>query len=529
MPVVTTRPNATIQLGSGWSVVGAGGVAHTATADEVDTTYVQSTVRCRLDSQVLKLALGDIAIPAGSKIFSVRMRIRTERVTGFVIQPLCIFIFVALVIRAAFTVNITVLIKLSLSFLVPRTVTTGWTTNDQPALLQHPDGGEWTQDSFNAHQFHIAREALGGPLRISAVYADVTYNERPVGTATGPTGTVTDTTRPLVSWTYADLDGDRQQSYSVRVFTAAQYGAVGFDPATSVAYTESGWLPGEDLSWTVARDLINQAYRAYVTVEQVWEGIGTHRSVPTFVGWTQNVPGPGTPVLNGTFEDGLNRVRLNLAAGPAPATETYDVEYSDNLGLTWAFVRDGRQIGHDGAGNAVLYDHQARLNRVRRYRIQAFRTLGTVKVASNTSNTVDVTPRSFRFWLKDPLAPSLNMVLPLENDEYLLPRSEGVFHPLVADGRDARAIVVSGPAWGREGEWQLGFPPSVGQAGWDAFLMIRAAGRVLLWQLPTGEQYWVKLTGELPTAWDVRHGEVRWRRATIGYVEVDPPADEVQA
>lgn len=525
MPVVTTRPNATIQLGSGWSVVGAAN-AHTATSDETDSTYVQSTVRCRLDSQVLKLALGDISIPAGSKIFSVRIRIRTERVTGVSIQPLCIFIFVAHIIQAAFTLNITRLVKLALSFLVPRTTTSGWTTNDQPALLQHPDGSEWTQTSFNDHEFHVGRETLGGPLRISAVYADVTYNERPVGTASAPTGTVADTTRPLVTWTYSDAESDRQQAYQVRIFTAAQYGAGGFDPLVSVAHTESGWLPGEDLSWTVDRDLINGAYRAYVQVQQVWEGLGQHTSAATFVGWTQNVPGPGAPTLNGTYETDLNRVRLNIAAGPAPATETYDVEYSDDLGLTWTFVRGGRQIVPDGSGNAVLHDHEARLNRTRRYRVLAFRTLGSVKVASLYSNLVDVVPASFRFWLKDPVAPSLNMPLPLENDEYSQPRSEGTFRPLVAEGRTATAIVVTGPLGGREGQWSLIFTPKLGgQTTWDKFAAIRLSGRVLLWQLPTGEQYYVKLVGELPTRWDVRWDQARWRRAEIGYVETDPPAE----
>ena len=124
-----------------------------------------------------------------------------------------------------------------------------------------PAGGEWTQASFNAFEVHLGRTDTGTNAKISEVYADVDYNGRPVGTATAPTGTVTDTTRPLVTWTYADPDGDRQQAFQVRVFTDGQYLATGFDPLTSTATTESGWQPGEDLQWTVGRDLVNDTYR----------------------------------------------------------------------------------------------------------------------------------------------------------------------------------------------------------------------------------------------------------------------------
>lgn len=531
MPVVTTRPDATLQLGS-WTVTGAA-TAHAALSDELDTTYVSHTSRCRLDNQVLKLQLGDISIPTGSKIFSVQMRVRVWRNTT-TSQPLCILILVSKIIRASFTLNVTSLVKLVLSFLLPRVpVTSVWTTFTQPALLQHPDGGEWTQASFNAFEYHLGRESTGTTLQVSAVYADVNYNEQPVGTPTGPTGTITDTTRPLVTWTYSDPESDRQEQFQVRVFNSAQYTAGGFDPLTAVPVTESGWTKGEDLSWTVNKDLVNATYRAYLQVQQVWGGLGAHRSVVAFTGWTQNVPGPGTPTLNGTYEASLNRVRLDLAAGPSPATETYDIECSDDAGLTWGYIRGGRQVVPAVGGTATVYDYEAPLNLSRRYRVQAFRTLGTIKVGSSYSNTVDVVPASYSFWLKDPLSPSLNMVLPLGEDEFSRPRSEGVFKPLVADGRQALAVVVSGPIYGREGKWELLFPATTryaawedGQTAWDKFAAIRFSGRVLLWQLPTGEQCYVALSGELATTWDVRLDAAKWRRASISYVEVDRPTDD---
>lgn len=522
MPVLTVRPNVSIQTGT-WTVTGGGGVLHTALSDNVDTSYISNTAKCRLGTQVAKVGIADVSLPAGAKIFSVRVRIRTEKVTGVTIQPQCILLFVQKIIEAAFTVNVTRIFSLIFSFLAPRSTTSGWQTSDLAYYTEQPAGGEWTQQTFNDFEVHLGREATGGNLKVSEVYVDVDYNERPTTTVTAPTGTVTTTTRPLVTWTFADAESDRQQAYQVRVFTSAQYGAAGFDPTVSKATTESGWLKGEDLSWTVDRDLVNGAYRAYVQVEQVWSGIGQHRSLAAFTSWTQSVPGPGVPLLTATYEPDLNRVRLALDDGPTPATETYDVQCSDDAGLTWDFVRGARQIAPDGAGMAVVYDHEARLNRTRSYRVQAFRTVGSIKVGSDYSLVATATPVTSRFWLKDAAAPALNMALRLGDDEFTHPRGEGVFHPLVADGRSANAIVVSGPVHGREGTWEIQFPGVQGELDWQAFIAIRASGRTLLWQLPNGEQYWVALVGDLSTTWKPRGDGTYWRRSKIGYVEVDAP------
>lgn len=524
MPVTTVRPNTSIQTGS-WTIVGGGGVLHTALSDNSDASYIQNAARCRLPTQLAKVGIADVSLPTGAKIFSVRVRIRTERITGVTIQPQCILVLIQKIIELAFTVNITRIFQFIFGFFAPRSTTAGWTTTDLAYYTEQPAGGEWTQASFNAFEVNLGRESVGGNLRVAEVYVDVDYNERPVVAATAPTGSVTTTTRPTVTWTYTDPEQDRQQAYQVRVFTAAQYGAAGFDPAVSKATCESGWLKGEDLSWTVDPDIVNGSYRAYVQAEQVWGGVGQHVSVMSFAAWTQAVPGPGVPLLTATYEEPLNRVRLDLDDGPAPATETYDVQYSDDAGLNWSFVRAARQVVAPGGGAITLYDYAAPLNRVRQYRVQAFRTLGSVKVGSDFSVVASATPRSSRFWLKDPLAPTLNMVLPLGNDEFAAPRSEGVFKPLVADGRAARAVVVSGPVYGREGSWELLFPGQQGGTAWAAFAAIRESGRVLLWQLPTGDQYYVSLTGDLSTTWGLRGPVTRWRRAKIDYTEVVAPPD----
>src|SRR5260370_14113136 len=86
--VTTVRPNATVQAGS-WTTVGAAN-PHTAVSDNTDTTYVQLTPRCRLDSQRLRLGLPTITIPTGAQISSVGVRIRIQTVVYPAPQPICL-------------------------------------------------------------------------------------------------------------------------------------------------------------------------------------------------------------------------------------------------------------------------------------------------------------------------------------------------------------------------------------------------------------------------------------------------------
>ncbi len=525
MPVITVRPNVSIQTGT-WTIVGGGGVLHTALSDNLDTSYIQNVNKCRLQTQVAKVGIGDVALPTGSKIYSVRVRVRLERVAGTIFNPspICIIILLQKVIEAIVTGNVQRLFQIIFGFLCPRPEpTVGFVTQDLAFYLEQPAGGEWTQQSFNDFEVHLGRDNTGANLKIAEVYVDVDYNERPVATAVLPTGTVVDTTRPLLTHTYTDPESDRQQAFRWRIFSQAQYSAVGFDPLTSASYADSGWVAGEDLSWNVNKDLVNGLYRAYIQVEQVWGGIGVHRSVQTFVSWTQSVPGPPNPVLTATPE-APNRVRINVVkGGSSPATETYTIEFSDNAGVTWAEVRNGIQLAVDGAGAVELFDYEAPLNVARKYRALAFRTLGSIKVASGFSNEDDAVPASLEFWLKDPLAPSLNTTLPVANDSPSQPRSQGVFAPLIADdaveGRTFK-ITVTGPQYGVEGRLEIIFTDD---ATWEAFRSIQSTGRTLLLQYPNGEQHYVSLGSDLSWEWMLINTDVYFRRATISYVEVSKP------
>lgn len=572
MPTTTTRPNADVQHGT-WTLTGGTNLA-TILSDNLDTTYIQqANRRCRLKNEVAIVGLGDVSLPAGAKIFSVGIRVRYGRVKptgsgGHDLDDLVRFIveLIEEVFEDVFYGARYNIWNLLFGFFCSKdpSVTTVWETKQLAYYTEAPSGGEWTQDTFNNFTVRLGREDVSTKAgKLGELYADVTYNEKPVATATGPTGSIVDTTRPTITWTYSDPESDPQQAFRVRVFTAAQYGAAGFDPGVSTAFNETDsavgsggivplaptsgvvtpWVAGQDLRWAPTRDLPNGTYRAYVKVQQAWNGLGTHESDWSYIQWTQAVPGPPAPVLTATVDNTLNRVRIDMvpASPQTPVTLTYNLEYSDDAGLNWALVRGGLQASADATTQArTIYDYEAPLNHARWYRAQGYRQLSTIKVASDYSNIATATPMSLRYWLKDPLNPSLNTQVVLaanaqgggsgsstqvdgsSGDQPNRPRSQGIFAPLVASGYSTFKVAVTGPQYGLEGSFNLLFRD---EASWTAFVSIMDSGRTTLFQTPAGENRYVALGGDLSWGYVPQDTYVRVRLASISYTQVATPPD----
>lgn len=531
MTVLVRRPDATVQLGS-WTVVGAA-TAHAALLDASDSSYVQLTSRAWLDTQILRLGIEDVTIPAGAKIFSVRTRVRIQQVPVGQPRPRCLGWFRCRKPRNLITAIILFIFRLLFKWHCPEKPTTvdpDWVDQELEYLLADPEGAEWTVDSFNDYEVQLGRDDTNGnALRIAAVYVDIDYSEQPTVDVTGPTGTITDASKATVTWTYADPQQDRQQAFQVRVFTAGQVGAPGFDPAASIAVDESGWTYSESLEWTTNIDLVNDTYHAYVTVEKVWSGLGTFRSGTDSTSWTQNVAGAPNPlVTTATFDSALNRVALVLQpSSGSPVTVAYTLEASRDFGLTWSVTYGGGQIPANGTNPVTVYDYAAPLNVESRYRASAYRELGSLRYISGYSAVTSVTPVvDGEIWLKDPASPALNSRLPIArdgNDKPSRPRDQGVFSVLSAGPGPAYKVVVNGPPQGREGTLELIFHERQDTDLWTAFNDLYNTGRTLLLQYPHGEQFYIQLGDDLKWTWDLRRNDVRWRRATVSYVEVKEP------
>lgn len=126
---------------------------------------------------------------------------------------------------------------------------------------------------------------------VSRAWIDFVYANPPSApTMTGPAATVS-VAQPTISWTHnpgADSVGG-QTYYQVRVFSAAQYGAGGFDPSTSGATTEIGQTAGAGTSWQTGVLANTTTYRAYV---RTWQQTNGQDQVSpwNFVQFTTNIP-----------------------------------------------------------------------------------------------------------------------------------------------------------------------------------------------------------------------------------------------
>ena len=175
-----------------------------------------------------------------------------------------------------------------------------------------PDGFPWDQTRLNnlvvkVTDYASASVARTGVYELEAV---ATINARPSASVTAPTGTVADRSRPAVAWTYTDADNDAQSVYQVRLFTAAQYGATGFDPETSLAEYETGLVDSSDPGFTVPVDLdTGTTYRAYVRAGHAL-GSGNFLSNASFSQFNMDFASPPAPSLEVAYSPTFNVVYI---------------------------------------------------------------------------------------------------------------------------------------------------------------------------------------------------------------------------
>src|SRR5262249_52478779 len=149
-----------------------------------------------------------------------------------------------------------------------------------------------------------------GVLRVFELFFDVTIVEQP-DLELVALGVVEDTNQPTVAWTpVLDLDGGPQTHYQVRVFTAAQYGAGGFDPATSTAAGDTTGV-GSAVGWQGDETLPDAPYRGSARVAQTVNGV-VRFSAWEYSEFEIDVALPATPTLAATADNTNGRIALAL-------------------------------------------------------------------------------------------------------------------------------------------------------------------------------------------------------------------------
>ena len=135
------------------------------------------------------------------------------------------------------------------------------------------------------------KEVAGG---YTSTYSTVSFtcNTRPTVSVTAPAG-IQPTPTPTVSWTGTYGGSASQRAARVVVFTAAQYGVAGFDPATSASSWDSAVVTTTTPSLVVGSQLPPDTYRAYVSVIDT-NGVSSTFNYSAF---TVSIDLPSTPAI----------------------------------------------------------------------------------------------------------------------------------------------------------------------------------------------------------------------------------------
>jgi hypothetical protein len=356
-------------------------------------------------------------------------------------------------------------------------------------------------------------------------------NSPPVTTVLTPTGSVTSTNQPGVTFTYSDPDGLAIQArWQAKVWKRPGASWVGFDPDTTTL--EPAWQAeqiSDATAFTIAQRLDNLGvYRVYVrTAHGVADNPPYIYGAWSFGEFTINLTQPATPALSVVDGDHLAGILVTPAAAGSPNVEHFEVERSLDAGVTWApfrYAAGGLALSDafpwNGGVPFSLQDLEPPYGVEVRYRaFSVDTTLGT-KVYSQPSTVRIVTLRPQAFWLKCPAKPELNAKFPNEGSWVNLPRavSRSIHQPI---GRSL-PVVVRGKAKGRHVDLSLLLQ---GEAQEAALMALVDAGATLYLQSPSISAY-VEVRGEIPEAnrpWDDRAGELRIWRANVDLVEVDEP------
>jgi len=154
-------------------------------------------------------------------------------------------------------------------------------------------GGVWTDG--NVYNWSVASVDSSGTGPYASDFT-VTAQVGPSVTVTGPTGTLTTTQTPSVTWSDSLASGATQSAYRVVTYSAAQYGAPGFTPGSGPSLDDSG-VVSDPLasSYTVVNTLPNNTTVAsYV---QITQSPGGQTSAWVSTGYTVQLDSPNTPTI----------------------------------------------------------------------------------------------------------------------------------------------------------------------------------------------------------------------------------------
>jgi hypothetical protein len=234
--VVNIKPTATL-ANNFWAVTGPS--AWQAVSDSSDTTFVDAPPTANLS---LSFLMGNVPLEgAFESIARIKIKIRARQITASGNENVHVWLQDSdgyVYWGSTFTV----------STATPTNFESGWIYG--PAALPGsgpvwlPNGLYWNSTLINALEVKMFTRVgpAGGALdaRVYEVSVDVEFNDHPVTTVTGPSGTVLSTNKPSITWTATDTEGDPIVGAEVFLYEADVVAAPEFDVSEDPFLFHSG-------------------------------------------------------------------------------------------------------------------------------------------------------------------------------------------------------------------------------------------------------------------------------------------------
>jgi len=507
MAVTTVLANATVTGSGNFDNTGGAASFHAAVNDASDSTFISKKTSVSGIASVL-YDFGTTTLTASQKVKRVRVRARIK--TGS---------------SATGKLNVYLGSRIDNenyyhSPLQLRGTYSSITTLTGAYQVAAPNGLAWTQTDIDNLRVKVTEYQDSTDIsEVYELFIDVDIVSEPTVSVTNPNGSITTTASPEVIWTFTDTDGDTQSFYQIKVFTAAQYGAGGFDPETSTSTYDSGVIGSADTNDVIGTLLANATYRAYMKVGKTVNNAPFY-SDWAFSGFVINNTLPTGPSLSAVYDNEENYATLTatgVAVSGGFASQVFEIYRSDDSGTTYALVRDGGDLTPSGSFIASVIDYEAPRDASAYYRVRSIATTsGGVEIPSAYSSVVQVYVVSDEtWWFKAISSPSINIgsIRVLAQLDTNIEEPNTIFRPL----GESRPIVVAGPIQGEDGIYQI---KTLTETEWDDFYPIIEHQGTLLVQDPQLNQKFIRVVGRTWAAESFQNGVI-YRDIELAYVEVD--------
>lgn len=383
--------------------------------------------------------------------------------------------------------------------------------------MEQPFGGpHWAGDI--ARGLGVVSDGTGGnPMVITILdlngnLTTWTSSSDPVVTpGFGMASTQTATSRPTLSWSYSQAQGDAQASWKLRLFEYDYTQMSGFDPDDFLQYATvaaSGTDP-TTRSYTPTVDIPNGSYVLYVGATST---AGLPAGWPSFA-FTQDVPIPDAPMLAALGGDEI--INLTVTNAPGQAAGLARVEFVDDDGNLQT-VRGAAALALAEGGTASAVDLEVPLGRVREY-TATYYTTGAYK-ASPPSPAVSAVATGDDYLLTTPENSGGGAVLLTAKFVPTRHARGGTFLP---EGRTRAVVISDGPPSTMTGTVTVICLNQTQAASIEAMV---TSGLTLLLRDPHGHVNYLAITGNVSGPTRVGSGpNCAWTYG-LDVTEVDRPA-----